>query len=281
MHAKDDDQESQRPEANSEEKTYNQFVALAEVHHRARHVAQLDPDQSTQEHSDRWIKVDNQANRTPPDDDDQPTLKQIEATYMGRKCNFAMRKTNEEGTFTVTGEETKVGVSKTIQGSVNGAWFLDTFDRAKKIVSQAELAEQELIACSKRAINATQEDLTNARMAGPMFVTDGRAHFSYFEHVKDSSLEGMAVNYHIGLVGLTVSAKSPLIDVDPNQHPNEQLQQTWVMAWELKETTNQFWETFLKTVTTAQELSDRCHFLHSGVVTRYTEAQYPESEPGI
>ena len=57
--------------------------------------------------------------------------------------------------------------------------------------------------------NAAQEDLTNARMAGPMLVTDGRAHFSYFQDVKDSSPEGMAVNYHIGLVGLTVSKVAP------------------------------------------------------------------------
>ena len=56
-----------------------------------------------------------------------------DATNMGRKCNFAMRKTNAEETFTVTGEETKVGVSKTTQGSVNGAWMLDTLDRAKKM----------------------------------------------------------------------------------------------------------------------------------------------------
>ena len=176
--AQDDDQEGQRPDTNPEAKITNKFVALAEVHHRARHMAQLDLDQCTQEHSDGWIKVDNQANRTPPDDDDQPILKQIEATNMGRKCNFAMRKTNEEGTFAVTSEETKVGGSKTIQGSVKGAWILDTLDRAKQIISQAELAEQELIVCSKKATNATREDLTNARMVGPMLVTDGRAHFS-------------------------------------------------------------------------------------------------------
>ena len=143
------------------------------------------------------------------------------------------------------------------------------------------MAKQELIACSKRAINATQEDLTNARMAGPMLVTEGRAHFSYFQNVKDSSPEGMAVNYHIGLVGLTNSTTLPLIDVDPNHHPNEQLQKTLDTAWELKETTNKLSETFLKTVTTAEELSDRCHFLHSGVVTRYPGAQYPESEDAI
>ena len=76
-----------------------------------------------------------------------------------------------------------------------------------------------------------------------MLVADGKAHFSYFQDVKDSSPEGMAVNYHFGLVGQTVSAKLPLIDVDPNQHPIEQLQTTSETAWELKEATNRLWET--------------------------------------
>ena len=124
---KDEDQEGQRPDTNPEAKITNKFVALTEAHYRARHMAQLDPEQCAQEeHTDRWNKVDNQANRTPPNDDDQPKLKQEVATNMSRKCNFAMRTTKEEGTFTVTGEETKVGVSQTIQGSVNGAWILDT-----------------------------------------------------------------------------------------------------------------------------------------------------------
>ena len=45
----------------------------------------------------------------------------------------------------------------------------------------------------------------------------------------------MAVNYHIGMVGLTVAAQLPLVDVDPNQHPIDQFQKTLDAAWELKE----------------------------------------------
>ena len=91
----------------------------------------------------------------------------------------------------------------------------------------------------------------------------------------------MTVNYHIGLVGLTVSAQLPLVDVDPNQHPIDQIQMTSDTAWELKEATNRLWETLLTTTGTARELRDRCHFLHSGVVTRLPGAQYPESEDAI
>ena len=147
---------------------------------------------------------------------------------MGKKRSFALRKTKEDGIFTVTSEAAKVGVSKTIQGSVNGAWILDTLERTKKIVIQAELAEQELIACSKRAGNATQEDLTNARMVGPMFVTDGMAHLSSFQDVKDSSPEGMVVKYHIDLVGLTCSAKLPFIDVIPINIPRSNFRRSWM-----------------------------------------------------
>ena len=76
-----------------------------------------------------------------------------------------------------------------------------------------------------------------------MFVSDGKAHFSYFQDVKDSSPQEMAVNYYIGLVGLTVAAQLPLVDVDPNQHRIDQLQMTLDAAWELKGATNRLWET--------------------------------------
>ena len=80
---------------------------------------------------------------------------------------------------------------------------------------------------------------------------------------------------------LTVAAQLPLVDVDPNQHPIDQLQMTLDTAWELKEATNRLWETVLKTTETARELSDRCHILHSGVVTRVPGAQHPESEDAV
>ena len=88
----------------------------------------------------------------------------------------------------------------------------------------------------------------------------------------------MAVNYHIGMVGLTVAAQLPLVDVDPNQHPIDQLQKTLDAAWEQKKATNRLWESFAKGTETARELSDRSHFLHTGVVKRVPGADYPESE---
>ena len=93
-----------------------------------------------------------------------------------------------------------MGVSKTIQGSVNGAWILHTLERTVKIASQAELAEQELTASCKRATDTSQEVFENGRVVGPMLLSDGKAHFSYFQEVKDSCLQEMAVNYHIGMV---------------------------------------------------------------------------------
>ena len=87
---KEEDQVNQGPATNPELNTTNEFVALTEVDHRARHMAQSGLDQcSLIEHSDRWNKVDTQAKRTPPDDDDQPPLKQIVATNIGKKCSFA------------------------------------------------------------------------------------------------------------------------------------------------------------------------------------------------
>ena len=90
------------------------------------HVAQLATDQlPLLEHYARWEKVDLHARRPTPTDEDQVPHKQIKAASFGKQCDQDLRKTLEEGTFTVTCESTKVGVSKTVQGSPEGAWFLD------------------------------------------------------------------------------------------------------------------------------------------------------------
>ena len=91
----------------------------------------------------------------------------------------------------------------------------------------------------------------------------------------------MAVNYHIGMVALTVAAQLPLVDVDPSKHPIDQFQKTFDAAWELKEATNRLWETLAKATETGREQSDRCRTLHSGVVTRVPGADHPESEDAI
>ena len=125
---------------------------------------------------------------------------------MGKECRFNLRKTQEEGISTITGEASNVGVSKNIQGSLGGAWLFDTLERTLKMASQAELAEQELIACCKRANDTSQGDLENGRAVGPMLVSRGMAHFSYFQEVIGSCPHEMAMNYHVGIVGLTVAA---------------------------------------------------------------------------
>ena len=88
------------------------------------------------------------------------------------------------------------------------------------MASQAELAEQELTACCKRAITTSQEDLEKGRAVGPMLVSGGKAHFRYFQEVKGSCPQEMAINYHVGLVGLKLAAQLPLVDAEPNQHPS-------------------------------------------------------------
>ena len=98
----------------------------SETRSKERHVAQLATDQlPILEHHARWEKVDFQARRPTPTDEDQVPHKQIKAASFGKQCDQDLRKTTEERTFTISCESTKVGVSKTVQGSPEGAWFLD------------------------------------------------------------------------------------------------------------------------------------------------------------
>ena len=82
----------------------------------------------------------------------------------------------------------------------------------------------------------------------------------------------------MGLVGLTVAAQLPLVDAEPDRHPIDQFQKTLDTAWDLKEAINWFWESLATGTETVQQLSDRCRFLHTGVVKRVSGADYPESE---
>ena len=111
--------ENQGPAINPQLKTTNDFLALTEVDHRARHMAQSDLDQCLlNQHSDRWNKVDTQAKRILPEDDDQPPLKQIVAIHIGKGCRFALRKTEEDGVFTMTGEQPKWEYPRTSKASL-------------------------------------------------------------------------------------------------------------------------------------------------------------------
>ena len=109
-----------------------------------------------------------------------------------------------------------------------------------------------------------------------MMASRGKAHLRYFQEV--TWPQEMAINYHVGLVGLTVAAQLPLVDAQPDQHPIDQLQKTLETSWDLKEAIKRLWESLAKGTETAQQLSDRSHMLHTEVVKRAPGADYPESE---
>ena len=87
-----------------------------------------------------------------------------------------------------------------------------------------------------------------------------------------------ALNFHVGLVGSTVAAQLPLVDATPDQHPIDNFQKTLETSWDLTEAIHRLWESLANGTETAQQLSDRCHYLHTGVVKRVPGADYPESE---
>ena len=68
-------------------------------------------------------------------------------------------KTQEDGTFTVTCEGIKVGVSKTIQGSPEGAWLLDAANHVAILATKAKQAEQALAATLYTDLASAQEDI--------------------------------------------------------------------------------------------------------------------------
>ena len=70
----------------------------------------------------------------------------------------------------------------------------------------------------------------------------------------------------------------PLIKVDPNQHPMDQLNGTLDTATKLKDEGTRLWETITKIVEASQKLSDKCHVLQVQTVVRTTGAIHAESE---
>ena len=117
----------------------------SETRSKETHAAQLATERfSFLEHHASWETVDLHARRPTPTDEDQVPHKQVKAASFGKQCDQDLRRTPEEGTFTVTCERTKVGVSKTVQGSPEGAWFLDAAEHLASLATKAEQAEQEL-----------------------------------------------------------------------------------------------------------------------------------------
>ena len=59
-----------------------------------------------------------------------------------------------------------------------------------------------------------------------MLATGTVGHFSYYQDVEGGYPESLAVTNHAGLIGETITDQIPLTNVDPNQHPMDQLNAT-------------------------------------------------------
>ena len=98
----------------------------------------------------------------------------------GKHYDQELRKTQEDGFCTVTCESIKVGVSKTIQGSPEGAWLLDAADHVAILATKAKQAGQELAAALYTDLASAQEDIQVGRRGGPMLATGTRGHFAFY-----------------------------------------------------------------------------------------------------
>ena len=168
-------------------------------------------------------KMDFHARRPTPTDEDQVPHKQIKAASFGKHCDQDLGRTQEEGFFTVICESTKVGVSKAVQGSPEGALFLDASEHLASLATKAEQAEQELAATLCTALASAQEDIQAGRRVGPMLATACKGHFAFCQAVLGSCQERLALTNHVGLSGQYVTNQIQLVEVDPNQHPMDQL----------------------------------------------------------
>ena len=169
-------------------------------------------------------------------------------------------------------------VSKTVQGSPEGAWFLDAAEHLASLATKAEQAEQELAALLSTALVSAQEDLQAGRKVGPMLATAGKGRFVFYQAVLGSCQERLALTNHVGLIGQSVTNQIPLVEVDPNQHPMDQLRSILQAATRMKDDSARLRESLTKIVKTAQELSDTCHDLQVKTVVRTPGANHPSSE---
>ena len=115
------------------------------------------------QHSDRWIKVDDQATKDFLADDDQEPFKQIEVIQCEGIRICTARRTQEAGVQAVTFQAIKVGVTNNLQGSPGGAWLQDAVDRAEKMVNQVMVAEK-IFDCLRKAECTIKDDLQTGRV---------------------------------------------------------------------------------------------------------------------
>ena len=190
----------------------------SETRAKATHQAQLVADQIPRlEHHARWEAVDLHRSRPTPTDSGQEPQKLIKAVSLGKHFVQELRNTQEAGTSTVTCESIKVGVSKTIQGSVEGAWLMDAAEHLASLATKADQAEQELAANLYTDLVSAEDDIQAGRRSGPMLATGTNGHFALYQDVEGGCPERLAVTNHVGLIGQSVTDQIPLIKVDPNR----------------------------------------------------------------
>ena len=203
--------------------------------------------------------------------------KTLKVDSSGKQHVQELRSTEEAGTSTVTYKGNKVGVTKTVQGSKEGAWLVDTTEHVVSLATKADQARQELTACMYTDFESAQEDIKAGRRYGPILATAARGHFSYWRGVQQGSLESMAVAAHVGLLGQEFTDQIPLIMVDPNQHPMYQINGTLEMVTKLKDEVTKLWEAMTKIAEATHTLSDNCHTLQVDTVVRAAGATHSAS----
>ena len=176
---------------------------------KATHRAQLHADQlSDLEHDERWEGVRLYPGLPTPSDEGQELQKALKVDSLGKQHVQELRSTEEAGTSTVTYKRTKVGVTKTVQGSKEGAWLVDTTEHVASLATKADQARQERTARMYTDFESAQEDIKAGRRCGPMLATASLGHFSYWREVRKGSPESMAVPAHVGLLGQELPTKS-------------------------------------------------------------------------
>ena len=103
---------------------------------------------------------------------------------------------------------------------------MDTAEHLASLATKADQAEQELAADLYTDLASAQDDIQAGRRSGPMLATGTRGHFAFYQAAEGSCTEWLAATNHVGLIGQSVTDQIPLIKVDPNQHPMDQLRGT-------------------------------------------------------
>ena len=118
-----------------------------------------------------------------PTDEGQVLQKTLKEDSSGKQYVQELRSTEEAGTSTVTYKGNKVGVTKTVQGSRDGAWLVDTTEHVVSRTTKADQARKALAARMYTDFDSAQEDIEAGRRRCPMLATalDGNVFLSRLE----------------------------------------------------------------------------------------------------